>query len=84
MPKGIKAKSKAASFVQPEGESTAYSGERALPLDNSSWIGEKDPRSLIYMSMSAEERRPDGPVKPPYWLLRALAFIGRRLDYTLD
>ncbi len=28
--------------------------------------GTKDPRSLIYMSMSGVEHRPDVPVKPPY------------------
>lgn len=47
--------------------------------------GTKDPRSLIYMSMSAEEYRPDVPVKPPRWLIRGFAFVGRRLlGYTLD
>ncbi len=46
--------------------------------------GTKDPRSLIYMSMSAVEHRPDVPVKPPQWVFRGLAFIGRRLGYTLD
>jgi hypothetical protein len=46
--------------------------------------GIKDPRSLIYMSMSGVEHRPDVPVKPAYWLVRGLAFIGRRLGYTLN
>jgi len=46
--------------------------------------GTKDPRSLIYMSMSRVEHRPDAPVKPPQWTMKALAFIGRRLGYTLD
>ena len=44
----------------------------------------KDPRSLIYMSMSAAEYRPDVTLKPPPWVTRGLAFIGRRLGYTLD
>lgn len=46
--------------------------------------GTKDPRSLIYMSMSAVEHRPDVAVKPPQWLVNLLAFVGRRLRYTLD
>lgn len=46
--------------------------------------GTKDPRSLIYMSMSAVEHRPDVAVKPPQWVVRGLAFIGRRLGYTLN
>ena len=46
--------------------------------------GTKDPRSLIYMSMSGVEHRPDVPVKPPQWVFRGLAFIGRRLGYTLN
>lgn len=46
--------------------------------------GIKDPRSLIYMSMSAVEHRPDVVVKPPQWVINMLAFIGRRLGYTLD
>ena len=44
----------------------------------------KDPRSLIYMSMSAAEYRPDVTLMPPPWVTRGLAFIGRRLGYTLD
>jgi len=46
--------------------------------------GTRDPRSLIYMSMSGVEHRPDVPVKPPQWTMKALAFIGRRLGYRLD
>jgi mannose-6-phosphate isomerase-like protein (cupin superfamily) len=46
--------------------------------------GTKDPRSLIYMSMSAVEHRPDVAVKPPQWVVRGLAFMGRRLGYRLD
>jgi len=36
------------------------------------------------MSMSGVEHRPDVPVKPPQWTMKALAFIGWRLGYTLD
>jgi len=36
------------------------------------------------MSMSGVEHRPDVPMKPPQWTMKALAFIGRRLGYTLD
>ena len=46
--------------------------------------GTKDPRSLIHMSMSAVEHRPDVAVKPPKWVIRGLAFIGRRLGYKLN
>ena len=46
--------------------------------------GTKDPRSLIYMSMSAVKHRPDVAVKPPQGLVNALAWLGRRLGYTLD
>lgn len=46
--------------------------------------GVKDPRSLIYMSMSSVEHQPDVAVKPPQWLVRGLAFIGRRLRFRLD
>jgi quercetin dioxygenase-like cupin family protein len=46
--------------------------------------GTRDPRSLIHMSMSAVEHRPDVTVKPPQWVIRGLASIGRRLGYTLD
>ena len=46
--------------------------------------GTKDPRSLIYMSMSAVEHQPDVAVKPPQWVVRGLAFIGQRLRFRLD
>jgi mannose-6-phosphate isomerase-like protein (cupin superfamily) len=46
--------------------------------------GTKDLRSLIYMSMSGVEHHFDVAVKPPQWVLRGFAFIGRRLGYTLD
>jgi hypothetical protein len=46
--------------------------------------GTKYPRSLIYMSMSAAEHRPDVTVKPPPWVARGLAFVGRRFGHTLD
>jgi hypothetical protein len=36
------------------------------------------------MSMSAAEHRPDVTVKSPPWVAWGLAFIGRRLGYTLD
>lgn len=45
--------------------------------------GTSDLRSLIHMSMSAVEHRPDVPVKPPFWMVRLLAFIGRRLGYSI-
>jgi mannose-6-phosphate isomerase-like protein (cupin superfamily) len=45
--------------------------------------GTSDLRSLIHMSMSAVEHRPDVPVKPPFWLIRLLAFMGRRLGYSI-
>ncbi len=46
--------------------------------------GTKDPRSLIYMSMSAIEHRPDVAVKPPQRVVKTLAFLGRRLGCTLE
>lgn len=46
--------------------------------------GTKDPRSLIHMSMSAMEYRPDVTVKPPQWVVRGFAFIGRRLGCRLN
>lgn len=45
--------------------------------------GTRDPRSLMYMSMSAMEYRPDVSVKPPQWLVRLLAFLGRRIGLAL-
>jgi len=46
--------------------------------------GTKDVRSLIYLCMSAVEHEPDVPVKPPYWVVKALARIGRTLGFRLD
>jgi mannose-6-phosphate isomerase-like protein (cupin superfamily) len=46
--------------------------------------GTKDPRSLIYMAMSAAKHRPDVAVKPPQAVIRGLAFIGRLLGYELN
>lgn len=46
--------------------------------------GTKDLRSLLYMSMSGIKHRPDVPVKPPYWVVQMMAFVGRRLGYTLE
>lgn len=46
--------------------------------------GTSDPRSLVYMSMSALEHRPDVTVKPPQWVVNALGGIGRLLRLRLD
>ena len=46
--------------------------------------GPNDPRSVIYMCMSAVKHEPDVPVKPPQWLVRTLATVGRRLGWQLD
>ena len=46
--------------------------------------GTKDPRSLIYLSMSAVAHRPDVAVKPPQWVVNSMAYIGRRLGFTLE
>jgi quercetin dioxygenase-like cupin family protein len=46
--------------------------------------GTQDPRSLIYLAMSAVEHRPDVAVRPPQWVVHALAFVGHRLGYRLD
>ena len=46
--------------------------------------GTKDIRSLICMSMSGVKNRPDVPVKPPFFVLKVLAFIGRVLGFKLD
>jgi hypothetical protein len=46
--------------------------------------GTKDPRSIMHMAMSAVRHRPDVTVKPPQWVVNAMAFIGRRLGFTLD
>lgn len=39
--------------------------------------------SLIYMSLSAVEHRPDVAVRPPQRVIDTLAFIGRKLGYRL-
>jgi mannose-6-phosphate isomerase-like protein (cupin superfamily) len=46
--------------------------------------GWKDPRSLMYMSMSVLEHRPSVSVKPPQWIVNLLGRAGRRLGYKLD
>jgi mannose-6-phosphate isomerase-like protein (cupin superfamily) len=46
--------------------------------------GLRDPRSLMYMSIASVEQEPSVAVKPPQWLLKGLAFVGRRLGYGLD
>lgn len=46
--------------------------------------GVSDPRSLIYMSMSAAKHRPDVAVKPPQWLVNTLARVGRLLRWRLE
>jgi quercetin dioxygenase-like cupin family protein len=46
--------------------------------------GTNDWRSLIYMSMSAAKYQPDVAVKPPQWMVNTIAFVGRRLGFTLD
>jgi quercetin dioxygenase-like cupin family protein len=46
--------------------------------------GTTDLRSLIYMSMSAVKYRPDVTVKPPQWLVRAMAALGRLLGLKLE
>jgi quercetin dioxygenase-like cupin family protein len=46
--------------------------------------GTKDPRSLMYMAMSAEKYKPDVAVKPPQWAVRMLAYMGRRLRLSLE
>jgi hypothetical protein len=38
----------------------------------------------MYMSIASIEQEPSVAVKPPHWLLKGLAFVGRRLGYTLD
>lgn len=45
--------------------------------------GKNDPRSLIYMSMSAVRHRPDVTVKPPQWLVNTMASVGHLLRYRL-
>ena len=46
--------------------------------------GTKDLQSIMHMSMSAVRHRPDVAVRPPQWVVNLMAFIGRRLGYTLD
>jgi quercetin dioxygenase-like cupin family protein len=46
--------------------------------------GKSDPRSIIYMSLSAVEHRPDVTVKPPQWLVNAAASVGRLLGFSLE
>lgn len=46
--------------------------------------GPGDPRSIVYMAMSAAKHRPDVAVKPPQWLANLLAALGRRLGWTLE
>lgn len=46
--------------------------------------GTKDLRSLLHMCMSAAKYRPDVTVKPPQWVVNTMAFVGRRLGFTLD
>lgn len=46
--------------------------------------GTSDPRSLVYMSMSATKHRPDVAVKPPQWLVNTLASIGSLLGWRLE
>jgi Cupin domain len=46
--------------------------------------GMKDLRSLIYMSMASVEYPPSVAVKPPQRVVKTLAFLGRRLGYTLE
>ena len=45
--------------------------------------GLKDPRSLMHLCMSAVENEPDVPVRPPLWVIRTMAFVGRRLGYSI-
>jgi quercetin dioxygenase-like cupin family protein len=45
--------------------------------------GTRDPRSLIYMSMSSVRHRPDVAVKPPQWVVSAMAMVGRALRLRL-
>jgi quercetin dioxygenase-like cupin family protein len=46
--------------------------------------GLRDPRSLMYMSIASIEQEPSVAVKPPQWVLKTLAFVGRRLGYKLN
>ena len=46
--------------------------------------GLKSLRSGIYVSVVAVERGSSVMVKPPHILIRGVAFIGRRLGFTLE
>jgi mannose-6-phosphate isomerase-like protein (cupin superfamily) len=46
--------------------------------------GLKNLRSGIYLSLAAADQGTSVEVKPPQMLIRGLAFIGRRLGFTLD
>lgn len=46
--------------------------------------GTKDLRSGIHLSMAQSRYRADKAVKPPQWFFNVLAWIGRRLGYTID
>lgn len=46
--------------------------------------GTRDPRSLIYMSMSAAMHRPDVAVRPPQWVVNTMAMVGRALRFSVD
>lgn len=46
--------------------------------------GTKDLRSIIHMSMSAVRHKPDVTVKPPQWVVNFMAYLGRRLGYSID
>lgn len=46
--------------------------------------GTRDPRSLMHLSMLAVRYRPDVAVKPPQWVVNTMAWLGRRLGYTLE
>jgi quercetin dioxygenase-like cupin family protein len=46
--------------------------------------GLKSLRSGIYVSVAAVEQSSSVMVEPPHILIRGLAFIGRRLGFTLD
>jgi quercetin dioxygenase-like cupin family protein len=46
--------------------------------------GTNDIRSGIHLSMAQNRYRADKAVKPPQWFFNVLAWIGRRLAYTID
>jgi hypothetical protein len=46
--------------------------------------GPRDLRSGIYLSMAAVEQGTSVNRKPPQMFIRGLAFIGRRLGFTLE